>query len=306
MNSGGDAPSRLCPACGASDPIGSGEPIWPTGWFCRVCGHAVPERDRIPLLAPEIADTISGFDPAWFAKIVDTETAHFWFVARNELIVGLLNRFFPGARRYLEVGCGNGAVLKSIAGSRQWERVVGTDLHPTGLAYARARLPHNVEFAQIDARAIPAVGAFDLTGAFDIVEHVADDEGVLCGLRRATSTGGGTIISVPQHPFLWSCADEIGLHQRRYRRGELETKLCRNGFKILFSSSFVTLLLPLLAASRIKARLKPCDECIQHEITLNPIINVVLTAILRSEVRLTLAGVRWPAGGSRVVVAQAV
>jgi SAM-dependent methyltransferase len=306
VNIGKAAPGRLCPACGARDPIRSGEPVWPTGWHCPACGRAVADRQGIPLFAPKLADTISGFDPVWFAKLVKTEATHFWFVARNELIVGLVNHFFPSARRYLEIGCGNGTVLKAIATSRQWERVVGTDLHPTGLAFARTRLPHSVEFAQIDARAIPALDAFDLTGAFDVVEHVADDDGVLGGLRRATSAGGGTIIAVPQHPSLWSRADEIGHHQRRYRRGELETKLCRNGFEILFSSSFVSLLLPVLAASRFKARMKPCDDDIEHEIALNPTLNAMLTAILRAEVRLTLAGMRWPAGGSRVVVARAV
>ena len=113
---------------------------------------------------------------------------------------------------------------------------------------------------QMDARAIPAVDAFDLTGAFDVVEHVADDEGVLRGLRRATTAGGGTIIAVPQHPSLWSRADEIGHHQRRYRLGELEAKLRRNGFDILFSSSFTALLLPLMAVSRTQGarRLARC------------------------------------------------
>ena len=257
------------------------------------------------MFAPKLADAVSGFDPAWFAKLVEIEATHFWFVARNELIVGLVNRFFPGARRYLEIGCGNCAVLQAIATARQWERVVGTDLHTTGLAHARARLPRNVEFAQMDARAIPALDAFDLTGAFDVVEHVAEDEGVLGSLRRATSAGGGTIIAVPQHPFLWSRADEIGQHRRRYRQGELETKLRHNGFEILFSSSFAALLLPVMAASRIQARMQH-DGDFEREIAPNPAVNALFTAILRAEVRLTLAGLRWPAGGSRVVVARAV
>jgi ubiquinone/menaquinone biosynthesis C-methylase UbiE len=110
---------------------------------------------------------------------------------RNELIVGLADRFFSSAQSYLEIGCGNGAVLRALAQSRRWQRLVGSDLHPSGLANARARLPRGVEFAQMNARAIPAANTFDLTGAYDVVEHVADDEGVLRGLRRATKTGAG-------------------------------------------------------------------------------------------------------------------
>jgi hypothetical protein len=84
----------------------------------------------VPMLAPELVDTVSGFDPVSFAALLDMEERHFWFVARNELIVALADRFFPSAKCYLEIGCGNGAVLRAIAASRRWERLVGSDLHP--------------------------------------------------------------------------------------------------------------------------------------------------------------------------------
>jgi len=42
-----------------------------------------------------------------------------------------------------------------------------------------------------------------------------------------------------------------------------------------------------------------------YEFKLNPLLNTLLLRLLRFEVRLTLSGVRWPAGGSRVVVARA-
>ena len=257
------------------------------------------------MFAPELADTISGFDPKAFDELAELEDEHFWFIARNQLIVGLANKFFPDARRFLEIGCGTGFVLRAIAGSRQWERLVGSELHPTGLAHARKRLPSEVEFVQMDARDIPAVGIFDLTGAFDVIEHIADDEAVLRGLRAATQTGGGTIITVPQHPWLWSRADEVAHHERRYRRGELEMKLRRNGFEVLFSSSFTALLLPLMAVSRLKRRGKETEEDI-YEFRMNPAVNRLFFEIMHAEVRMTLAGICWLAGGSRIVVGRAV
>jgi SAM-dependent methyltransferase len=258
------------------------------------------------MFAPELANTVSGFDPKVFDELSELETEYFWFVARNELIVGLVNKFFPDARRFLEIGCGNGIVLGAVAKSRPWERLVGSELHPAGLAYARKRLPSEVEFVQMDARHVPAIGVFDLTGAFDVIEHVADDEGVLRGMRAATQTGGGTIVAVPQHPWLWSRSDDVAHHQRRYRRGELEAKLLRNGFEVLFSSSFTTLLLPVMAASRLMSRGNKPDDDVFREFRLSRHINDAFIAILRAEVRMTLAGWRWPAGGSRIVVACAV
>jgi SAM-dependent methyltransferase len=303
-----NAPQRVCPACSATDPIRAGEAVWPTSWQCRMCGRGLPVRSGIPLLAPDLTESDTGFDSITFDRLARIEATHFWFVARNELLVGLANRYFPKARRYLEIGCGNGAVLRAMAASRRWDSLVGSDLNPDGLAHALQRAPSGVEFVQMDAQAIPAVNAFDLIGAYDVVEHVADDEAVLRALRRAVSPRGGAIIAVPQHPWLWSRSDEIGHHHRRYQAGELEAKLRRNGFEVLFSSSYTVLLLPLMALSRLKARARPqsADADVDREISVNDLSNRALAALLRSEVRLTLSGFRWPFGGSRVVAARAV
>jgi SAM-dependent methyltransferase len=300
-----DSAGRRCLICGAIEPITASEPIWPLGWRCPGCGHTVAQTDGIAMFAPELADTVSGYDPKLFAELSELEAGYFWFVARNELIIGLVDKFFPDARRFLEIGCGTGAVLRALAASRQWERLAGSELHPVGLVHARKRLSSSAELVQMDARDVPASGVFDVTGAFDVIEHIADDEAVLRGLRSATRPGGGTIIAVPQHPWLWSRFDDDAHHERRYRRGELEAKLVRNGFEVLFSSSFTALLLPLMAASRLRGR-KPANDDIFHEFRLSPWVNRLLTNVLRAEIRTTLAGMRWPAGGSRIVVARAV
>ncbi len=297
---------RRCPICNAVEPVAANEPVWPPGWCCPACGHVVEQGGGIPMFAPQLADTVSGMDPKNFDTLAELEAGYFWFVARSRLIVGLVDKFFPEARRCLEIGCGTGTVLRELAASRRWERLVGSELHPAGLVHARRRLPSEAEFVQMDARDIPAAGVFDLTGAFDVIEHIAEDEKVLRGLRAATRTGGGTIIAVPQHPWLWSHADDSAHHQRRYRRGELEAKLRRNGFELLFSSSFTALLLPLMVASRLTSAGVEQDEDVFHEFRLNRHVNNLFTAILRAEVRMTLAGMKWPAGGSRIVVGRAV
>ncbi len=308
MNAAGAAARRLCPNCGTGEPIGPSEAVWPISWRCKACGGMVPNAFGIPIFDPGLADTPSGFDPAAFDRLVKIEETHFWFVARNELIVGLVDRYFAQARRYLEIGCGNGAVLQALERSRNWDRIVGSDLHPRGLAYARTRLSGRAELAQLDARAIPAQAAFDLIGAYDIIEHVSDDEAVLRSMHRAIAPGGGVLIAVPQHPAFWSRIDEIGHHQRRYRLGELERKLERNGFAIMFSSSYMSVLLPFMALSRLKTRYFPADDDLDafKELKTGARSNSVMTSLSRAEVRLTLAGMRWPFGGSRMVAARAV
>jgi len=258
------------------------------------------------LFAPKLADTTSGFDPTAFEFLARVEDANFWFVARKELIVGLVDGFFPNARSFLEIGCGNGDVLRAISQSRHWDRLVGAELHPSGLAYARKRLRKEIELVQMDARDIPASDAFDIVGAFDVIEHISEDEAVLQGLRRAVCKGGGILIAVPQHPWLWSSADDAAYHVRRYKRGEVEAKLRRNGFEILFSSSFTALLLPFMLVSRLRSKDEQDSSRLSREFELGPRLNSFFLRVLRFEIRMTLAGWRWPAGGSRIVVGRAV
>ena len=297
-------PKRLCPLCSAADPVEPGARLWPPRWRCGQCGHVVAVQDDVPILAPELVGSTESFDPALFPKLAALEATHFWFVARNKLIVGLVNRFVPSASTFLEIGCGNGAVLAAVSGARQWQRLVGSDLHPSALMNARRRAP-NAEFIQLDATRILAENVFDLIGAFDVLEHIVDDEAVLRGLRRAVVPGGGVVIAVPQHPWLWGEEDEMAHHVRRYRRGELETKLERCGFDVLFSASFVSLLLPLMAANRMFHRPHGKDAELGPGLEIGPTANRILSSVLLAEVSLTLAGLRWPLGGSRVVVARA-
>jgi hypothetical protein len=81
------APERRCLACNFLEPTEANKPVWPLGWRCPACGHAVdPERWH---RAPDLADTVSGMDPKNFDEPAGLEAGYFWFGTRNELIVGL-------------------------------------------------------------------------------------------------------------------------------------------------------------------------------------------------------------------------
>jgi SAM-dependent methyltransferase len=301
---------RICPSCGAAEPIAVTEAVWPAGHACPACGFAAPVADGVPQFAPELADTISGFNPKSFEMLAAIEDNHFWFVPRNRLLSRLVERYFPTARSILEIGCGNGAVLSALARARSDRRLVGSELHPVGLVVARQRLGNKAEFVQMDARKVLAEQAFDVIGAFDVLEHIAEDEEVIRSAHLALTPGGGMVIAVPQHPWLWSSADEVAYHVRRYRRGELEEKLDRNGFRVVFSGSYCTILLPLMIASRWldRIRRKPEGTAKPSKLEARPPdqINIAMTALLQAEVSATLSGLRFPIGGSRIVVAMRV
>jgi SAM-dependent methyltransferase len=263
---------------------------------------AIERVNGVPCYAPTLAHESPGFRPEHFARLAALEEGHFWFRARNELIVRMLRRYFPDASNMLEIGCGTGYVLRGVTNARPGLHVSGSEIFLEGLSFAAKRLP-DADLFQMDARQIPYEGEFDLVGAFDVVEHIAEDEQVLREVHRALKPGGGAILTVPQHPWLWSAQDESACHVRRYRRRELEDKLRAAGFRIVFSTSFVSLLLPLLAASRMRKRKSARSTELGGEFKPPAIINSALYHVLHFESLLIGSGVRFPAGGTRLVVA---
>jgi SAM-dependent methyltransferase len=171
-----------------------------------------------------------------------------------------------------------------------------------GLTFAEKRVP-GVSLFQMDARQIPFEEEFDVIGAFDVLEHIEEDEGVLHQLRQATKAGGGIILTVPQHRFLWSRIDEYSFHKRRYRRKELVEKVVRAGFEIRRVTSFVSFLLPVMLLSRLRqhglrGRFDPLAEY-----RLSHFADTGLEKIMDMERGLIERGVSFPVGGSLLVLA---
>ena len=295
-----DAGQRLCPACGAADAIAGTGPLWPADWRCSACGAGLDAADGRVRLAPELDEVDDGFALDSFAQLAAIEDGHFWFTTRNALIAWLIRRHAPDARRVLEIGCGTGFTLHALRQALPRATITATELHSRGMAYARKRHPTGVEFLQMDARRIRLDSALDLVGAFDVLEHIPDDRGVIGQIHKALKPGGVLIATVPQHPWLWSAADDIAHHQRRYRRGELAEKLRDAGLHVLYQTSFAALTLPLLAAARLRAR----KEMIEAESRPPRLVNAALTGVFNVEHALRRTGIPLPLGGSQVVVAR--
>ena len=304
--SAGPRALRRCPQCGKREAIGPDERLWPSGWRCPSCGATLPSVDGISMLAPQSDAAQIRMSPDAFDGLSLAEDSHFWFRTRNRLLTGLVNKYCHYAKSFLEVGCGNGTVLRAMAGARKWERIAGMEFHVNALLNARARLGDRVELIQADARKIMIEGAFDMVGAFDVIEHIVEDEAVIRQMRSALAPGGHLILAVPQHPFLWSASDVAAQHVRRYRRGELESKLSAAGMQPIFSTSFVSLLLPGMLASRLARRGAAMDAKVEAnaEFSIPPWLNRAFGIVTDLEVNLSLSGVRWPMGGSRMVLAR--
>jgi SAM-dependent methyltransferase len=272
-------------------------------WHCSACGNAPQRVHGFPAFAPALAVDNDGYDDSYFAELFRLESGNYWFRARNALLIWALQRYFPRARDYLEIGCGTGYVLSGVAAGRPDLKLHASEISSRGLPFAAGRVPQ-AELLQMDARAIPFAAHFDIIGMFDVLEHIEDDRGVLAQAHRALQPGGGLIITVPQHRFLWSRYDEHAHHVRRYAADEIAEKVTAAGFRIIMTTSFVSLLLPLMLLSR-RARPAPrADYDVLAELKVGALTNTLLAAALAFERGLIRCGFRFPAGGSRLLLAQ--
>jgi SAM-dependent methyltransferase len=269
---------------------------------CPRCDFAPTNLNGIAAWAPELSETGGGFKAEYFGPLVQIEPKSFWFQARNQLIIWALETYFPKLASFLELGCGTGFVLSGVSQAFPQARLVGSEIFAAGLTFAAARVP-TASLVQMDARRVPYVEEFDVAAAFDVIEHIDEDELVLQNLHHAIRAGGGLLITVPQHQWLWSATDDHACHQRRYSAADLHAKIRNAGFDILRSTSFVSLLLPAMLVSRRQARTEETfDPLAEFEISRT--LNEVLRAVLAVERQLIRRGVNFSLGGSRLVIAR--
>jgi SAM-dependent methyltransferase len=286
---------KLCVACSS--------PFSAATWTCPACGASPQTVAGHLAFSPEVAISGSGFKAEYFAGLARLEERNFWFRSRNRLLIWAMRRYFPRAQSLLEVGCGNGYVLRGLQQAQPGLRLAGSEIFCAGLDFAAQRLP-GVDLFQMDATRIPFLDEFDVIGAFDVLEHIKADEVVLAQMYRAARPGGGVLITVPQHMALWSQADEEAMHARRYSAAEMRNKLERAGFKIVRMSSFVSLLFPLMAAQRRRRRKPDPNYSVQQELAIGGVANWGMEQLLTIERGLLRVGVSFPAGGSLLAVAR--
>ncbi len=110
------------------------------------------------------------------------------------------------------------------------------DISPPAIAGLRAAGGHATRGA---IATLPfADGQFDLICAFDVIEHIDDDQSAFRELSRVLKPGGCLVLSVPIHAALWTEFDALVGHAKRYEPQELVEQLRGHRFAIEQSAPF--------------------------------------------------------------------
>lgn len=229
----------------------------------------------------------------------EVQQRHWWFVTRRKIVVDMISRHFqrPAGSRVLDIGCGAGLMLNEL---RQFGETSGVDSSEAAIQLSREVFAGTVQVGQLPDRIPFAAGSFNLVTALDVIEHIVDDVASLRAIRALLAPGGMVVLTVPAYMFLWTEFDDINEHQRRYTRGDLESKLRQAGFTIEKISYFNTLLFPMVLAVRMLNRLTGRSGARDLEVP-GRFVNALLARIFGME-RGLLKRMSLPFGVSLVAV----
>jgi ubiquinone/menaquinone biosynthesis C-methylase UbiE len=232
------------------------------------------------------------YTPVFFDNLKKAEEKHFWFEVRRKWIYDSIQKFVLPPARALEVGCGTGNISSFL--STKGYALTGCEFYREALDMA---WPGFLK-VQGDSNNLPfRDNSFDVVGLFDVIEHFEDDTAPLKEALRVVRKGGIIAVTVPARGELWSQADELSLHKRRYTKKRLlrvlsEAKLCTLLLKYMFMSLYIPM----------KYIRSHSDKESDHFDT-NKLANTLLKGIFDVE-RLISKGLPLPLGTSLIAVAR--
>jgi len=128
----------------------------------------------------------------------------------------------------LDVGCGQGSLLKELYSEHPKIEVHGTDFSKKAIEMASARVP-NGQFQFLDLSKRHLDETFDLVICSEVLEHIIDDQAAIRNL--VSMTKNYLVVSAPQGRMR-SFELSVG-HVRNYEYGELVKKLEKHGLHIV-------------------------------------------------------------------------
>lgn len=231
------------------------------------------------------------------------EDRHWWFQARKNVVLSLIERYFNGAgqAKILDIGCGTGMMLNYLL---KYGEAWGIDNNLRAVEYARIKCPKASIILGTVPQDLPD-DKFDLITALDFIEHIYDDRGILGAMANNLKEKGILAITVPAYQSLWTSHDDLNFHKRRYLAKELKDKIEKSGLAMRKISYYNTFLFPPILAAKIFIRLLLNDKMTPH-FGKNPpprLLNRTLQSIFSSE-KTILPYLDFPFGSSIIAIAR--
>ena len=245
------------------------------------------EQDDIKIFDRDIEESHADYNAQWLDSLYAQEEKHFWFVARKEFILKIMQKYIAKEEKIIEIGAGTGNVSRYLQKNKYQNISVG-EMHLNGLKYAKDYgIKECYQFNLLDT---PFENEFDAVCMFDVLEHIENDDFALQNVNKSLNKSGKIVLTVPSHMWLWNRADAIAGHKIRYTKKELINKLESNGFEILKARYFFIGIIPLLFFRTIlnrddKSEVKEIE--FSNDISMNAVLSNALLFISRVENKIS-------------------
>jgi ubiquinone/menaquinone biosynthesis C-methylase UbiE len=246
-------------------------------------------------------------NPEYYKEYYHLERENWWFLARKEIIRSQLKKLQKDNNplQILNVGAALGASTIML---QEFGKVTSLEYDKSCCDYARNNL--NLDFINGSITELPfPSNEFDLVCAFDVVEHVQEDQKAVNELHRVCKKGGFVFTTVPAFEFLWSEHDEVNQHVRRYTMKTYMALFNSQNSKVCFKSYFNFFLFPFVAVVRITSSFFRPPKTIKNvksdfKKIKSKFISNVLLKIFKSESVFLNRHIRLPVGVSLMVIAK--
>jgi SAM-dependent methyltransferase len=194
-----------------------------------------------------------------YDQMAELDDRHWWYRARREIIAELIRReaMPPAGGEILEIGCGTGHNLGMLA---QFGQVDALELDEQARAIAEKRLGRSVMSAPLPELAGVQDRHYDLIGAFDVIEHIDDDQASLASIAAKLKPGGKFVMTVPAHAWMWSEHDRVNHHKRRYSKRSLRKLIAESPLRLEKVGYFNSLLFPVAVVQRLASKALRKDD----------------------------------------------
>lgn len=168
---------------------------------------------------------------------------HFWIKGRFNAIKKHLPLEISNTR-FLEIGCGNGMIIKQLETNYSNLIIDGCDLNLKAL--------HKVDNVKgilyclnIYDKPSELMKKYDGILLMDVIEHIEDDYSFLNLATSYLKLKGLVIINVPALNFLFSDYDKVAGHKRRYSKKMIMQLFEKNNIEAISISYWGLTLLPI-------------------------------------------------------------